>query len=230
MEAISGRKTVQEIAAYHSIRPIQVSQWKRQLLDGANELFTRGKKTKDKQEGQAKEAELFQQIGRPQIELEWLNKGLSFFDAHELRRTVAHDHPELSATERDLAAENRSLEVFIGGLQSLWQSNQPRRHKPKPRTGKRTWPDPCAPDVERIEQWLQAEPQVNAKTLLARLIDLHPQRYGERNLRTLQRRLRGYRLQWIEREMAAVATAPIPGMQRSETGGMPVLSDVNQNC
>ena len=33
MEAISGRKTIQEIAADHAIHPIQVSQWKRQLLD-----------------------------------------------------------------------------------------------------------------------------------------------------------------------------------------------------
>jgi transposase-like protein len=74
MEAISGRKTMQEIAADHAIHPIQVSQWKRQLLDGASELFTRGKQTKDKEEGQAKEAELFQQIGRLQMELEWLKK------------------------------------------------------------------------------------------------------------------------------------------------------------
>jgi hypothetical protein len=50
--------------------------------------------------------------------------------------------------------------------------------------------------VERIVQWLQAEPQCNAKTLLGRLIELNPQRYGEHHLRTLQRRLRGYRLQW----------------------------------
>ena len=54
--------------------PIQVSQWKRQLLDGASELFIGGKQTKDKDEGQAKEAELFQQIGRLQMELEWLKK------------------------------------------------------------------------------------------------------------------------------------------------------------
>jgi hypothetical protein len=54
--------------------PIQVSQWKRQLLDGASELFIRGKQTKDKDEGQAKEAELFQQIGRLQMELVWLKK------------------------------------------------------------------------------------------------------------------------------------------------------------
>jgi hypothetical protein len=134
-----------------------------------------------------------------------------------------------AATDRDLVAENRSLEVFLGGLQSLWQNNQPRRRKPKPRTGKRTRPDPFAPDVERIEQWLQAEPQVNAKTLLERLIDLNPQRYGKHHLRTLQRRLRGYRLQWIEREMAAAATAPIPGMQGSKTGEMPVLPGVNQS-
>ena len=60
----------------HTFRcdPIQVSQWKRQLLDGACELFIRDRQTKDKNEGQAKEAELFQQIGRLQMELEWLKK------------------------------------------------------------------------------------------------------------------------------------------------------------
>ena len=61
MEAISGGKTIQEIATDHAVSPNQVSQWMRQLLDGASELFTRGKKTKDKDEGQAKQAELFQQ-------------------------------------------------------------------------------------------------------------------------------------------------------------------------
>ena len=54
-----------------------MSQWKWQLLDGASELFTRGKKSKDKEEGQAKEAELFQQIGRLQMQLEWLKKKVS---------------------------------------------------------------------------------------------------------------------------------------------------------
>ena len=33
MEAISGRKTLQEIADDHAIHPIQVSQWKKQLLE-----------------------------------------------------------------------------------------------------------------------------------------------------------------------------------------------------
>ena len=80
--------------------PIQVSQWKRQLLDGASELFTRGKKSKDKKEGQAKEAKLFQQIGRLQMELEWLKKNLSCSDARELRKLVDHEQPDLSVSRQ----------------------------------------------------------------------------------------------------------------------------------
>jgi len=47
-----------------------VSQWKRQLLDGAIELFTRANKSQARDESQAREAELFQQNGRLQMELE----------------------------------------------------------------------------------------------------------------------------------------------------------------
>ncbi len=49
-EAISGRKTNQEIATDQAIHPIQVSQWKPQLLDGASRLFTRGSKSKEKED------------------------------------------------------------------------------------------------------------------------------------------------------------------------------------
>jgi hypothetical protein len=74
MEAISGTKTTPEITAIHAILPIQVCQGKRQLLDDASELFTRGKQNKYKEVVHEKEAELFQQIGRLQVELEWLKK------------------------------------------------------------------------------------------------------------------------------------------------------------
>jgi len=74
MEAINSRKTIQEIAADHFIHPTQVSLWKRQLLEAASDLFIRGKKSEDKDEVQAQEAELFQQIGLLQIDLERLKK------------------------------------------------------------------------------------------------------------------------------------------------------------
>jgi putative transposase len=88
MEAISGRKTLQEIAADHAVHPIQVSQWKKQLLEGASDLFTRGNKTQSRDESQAKEAELFQQIGKLQMELEWLKKTA----LHSLRVPPAETH------------------------------------------------------------------------------------------------------------------------------------------
>jgi hypothetical protein len=84
--------------------PIQVNQWKRQLLDGASELFTGGKKTKDKEDSQAKENELVQ----PYCFAEALRlrtasdgpgvaqKNLSCPDARQLRQLVDHEHPDLS--------------------------------------------------------------------------------------------------------------------------------------
>jgi putative transposase len=77
-----------------------VSQWKKQLLEGASDLFTRGKKTLTKDESQAKEAELFQQIGKLQMELEWLKKSLNCSDAREQRKLVDHDYPDLTGSRQ----------------------------------------------------------------------------------------------------------------------------------
>jgi len=57
-------------------------------------------KNKDTGDSQVKEAELFQQIGKLQMELEWLKKNLSCSDARELRKLVDHDHPELSVSRQ----------------------------------------------------------------------------------------------------------------------------------
>jgi transposase-like protein len=80
MEAISGRKTLQEIAADHAIHPVQVSQWKKQLLEGTGDLFSKGRKDKEKGELQNREAELFQEIGKLKMELEWLKKKSQLLD------------------------------------------------------------------------------------------------------------------------------------------------------
>ena len=81
--------------------------------------------------------------------------------------------------------------------------------------------------MERIEQWLQVEPQLQAKTLLERLIRHNPERYGAHHLRTLQRRLRGYRLQWIENEMATLVAEKPPGKEEAVSDEKSVLPVVN---
>jgi hypothetical protein len=102
----------------------------------------------------------------------------------------------------DRTQESRALEVFLGDLQTLWHASQPRRRKPRPRTGKRTRPDPFEADVALIEGWLEAEPLLGSRALMERLVAHDPERYSDRQMRTLQRRLRGHRLRRIEAEMA----------------------------
>ena len=51
------------------VQPIQVSRSKKQVLESACGLFTRGKKIDAKAESQAKEAELFQSIVKLLMEL-----------------------------------------------------------------------------------------------------------------------------------------------------------------
>ena len=58
IEAISGRKTLQEIAADHAVHPIQVSQWKKPLLDSVSDLCTRANKTQAKDESHAARCQL----------------------------------------------------------------------------------------------------------------------------------------------------------------------------
>ena len=100
MEAISGRKTIQEIAADHSIHPIQVSQWKRQLLDGASELFTRGKKSKDKEDGQPRRQSCSSRSGGCRWSWSGSKKSLSCSDARDLRKLVDHEYPDLSVSRQ----------------------------------------------------------------------------------------------------------------------------------
>jgi len=141
-----------------------------------------------------------------------------------------HGSDELKAKEaRDLAAENRSMEVLLGGLQTLWHSSQPKRRKPKPRSGKRTRPDPFEPDVVLIEQWLQDAPLLGGKELLEHLIQHNPERYDKRHLRTLQRRVRGYRLRQIEQDMEQMLDERPYAQEHAEPQETAVLPGVNEN-
>ncbi|MFO0017906.1 MAG: transposase [Synechococcaceae cyanobacterium] len=119
----------------------------------------------------------------------------------------------------DRTQESRALEVFLGDLQTLWHASQPRRRKPRTRTGKRTRPDPFEADVALIEEWLEAEPLLGSRELMERLVAHNPQRYSERQMRTLQRRLRSHRLQRIELEMAE--TDEVQGHAKGQEAGDP---------
>jgi len=73
LEAAKGLKTINEIASEFSLHPNQVSQWKQMLLGGGEALF-RQSDGRSEREYEALQAELYEQIGRLKMELEWLKK------------------------------------------------------------------------------------------------------------------------------------------------------------
>jgi transposase-like protein len=78
LEAARAEKTVSQIASEHNIHPNQVSQWKRQLLESGPEVFSH-KRVRQEREQEEREAELYEQIGRLRMELEWLKKKMAPF-------------------------------------------------------------------------------------------------------------------------------------------------------
>jgi putative transposase len=72
LAAIRGDKTTAQLASEFSVHTSQVTAWKKQLLDQAAGLFEDGRTRRD--ETAANERELFEQIGRLKMEVEWLKK------------------------------------------------------------------------------------------------------------------------------------------------------------
>lgn len=72
LAALKGDKTVNELAGQFSVHPTLIHGWKKQLLTGAEQVFSTGGGTKGDTE--AEKAELFEQIGRLKMELEWFKK------------------------------------------------------------------------------------------------------------------------------------------------------------
>jgi transposase-like protein len=75
LAALKGENTANELAALHQIHPTLVSNWKQALLRGAPSLFAEGTRPA-KAPDRPDPAELFEQIGRLKMELEWLEKKL----------------------------------------------------------------------------------------------------------------------------------------------------------
>ena len=74
LEAIKGLKTVNQLASEHELHPNQVSQWKRQLLEEGATIFDNGASQQQQRDMAQTEAELYEQIGRLKMEVEWLKK------------------------------------------------------------------------------------------------------------------------------------------------------------
>ncbi len=73
LAAIKGQKTTNEIASEFGIHISQVNRWKQEALQSLPEVFG-SKKEKTINEMESERDHLFQQIGKLQVEVDWLKK------------------------------------------------------------------------------------------------------------------------------------------------------------
>jgi transposase len=77
LEALKGEKTLQQIAKDFDLHPVQVSDWKKKLLEGASGVFA---SSGSAAEGAMEESlekvcdPLHAKIGKLTVELDWLRK------------------------------------------------------------------------------------------------------------------------------------------------------------
>jgi transposase-like protein len=80
VEAIRGERTVNELAGLYQVHPSQIMAWKKQALAGLCEVFADGRRRRQRQNDDALKAELYQQIGRLKVEVDFLKKKSGLLD------------------------------------------------------------------------------------------------------------------------------------------------------
>ena len=74
IEAIKGVKTIQEISKEYDVHPVQVSDWKKTMLQHASSAFVAGSGKTEADQFERERDRLHAKIGQQAIELDWLTK------------------------------------------------------------------------------------------------------------------------------------------------------------
>ena len=78
LEAAKGTRTLGELSSETGVHPNQIGQWKGRLVDEGPSLFARNG-AQLQREIDKRESDLYEQIGRLKMELEWVKKKASQF-------------------------------------------------------------------------------------------------------------------------------------------------------
>lgn len=71
LAAISGLKTLSELASEYKVHPTQITRWKQELIENASDLFGKGKKKEVDHDAEV--AELHRVIGKLKAENDFLS-------------------------------------------------------------------------------------------------------------------------------------------------------------
>lgn len=150
-----------------------------------------------------------------------LRQQFATLDPVALLKTIRDTQQALAAmsdgSSQPPARASDDLRAFLDGLGSAWQSlDRPPQGRRKAATNHwwRTRVDPFAHTWTMVEEWLRAEPEVTARTLMHRLCGLFPDVYPTgAQLRTLQRRVQLWRNEQVKRLIFAATGIEIAGLE-----------------
>lgn len=74
LEALKDQKSINEIAKENNVHPVQVSKWKKELIENAKDIFQ--DKRRKEQKGATTEEDLQKKVGQLTMENDWLKKKL----------------------------------------------------------------------------------------------------------------------------------------------------------
>ena len=74
IEALREQQTLSELSVKHELHPNQITDWKKQLMSGSEQIFSNGKPLQDKAKHEKERDELYKQIGQLKVENDWLKK------------------------------------------------------------------------------------------------------------------------------------------------------------
>jgi len=115
-----------------------------------------------------------------------------------------------------------TLAQFLSGLRTAWQEGEVRptsRPKEKVKRGRRR-PDPFVTVTMQVREWFEAEPWRTSRELFERLQREHPGVYPSGQIRTLQRRLKGWRSE-VAHKLVFGATMANPNSGSHAATGAP---------
>jgi transposase len=79
LAAVKEVKSISELASQFGVHPSQIHAWKRQLLDGVESVFADGRRSRPSDDS-TETSELYEQIGRLNVQVEWLKKKAAQLD------------------------------------------------------------------------------------------------------------------------------------------------------
>ncbi len=85
IEAIKEQKTIAELSAIYGVHSTQITKWKRKALDFIQQIFSEKFQKQAKTDDELIQ-ELYRQIGKLQVERDWLKKKIGLIEENVLRR------------------------------------------------------------------------------------------------------------------------------------------------